>query len=114
VREKIVRLRLGFAKAVVIGALGVAAVGLVAAPASASGTSSRTNGCYAKWWTTAFAGYCDPTTSAGAFRLVGICNNEWDIYLAWDWFGKGEYVSPFENDQCTFSVTKSYVEYTAG
>lgn len=110
--RKIARLRGGIVKAVVIGALGVTAAGLVAPPASAGGTSNSTNGCFAKWWNTAFAGYCEPATASGAYRLVGICDSQVDIYMAWDWLSKDDYIAPFENDECWFSVTKSYVAFT--
>jgi hypothetical protein len=111
VREKIVRLRLGFAKAVVIGALGVAAVGLVAAPASAGGTSTTIEGCYGKWWNTAFAGYCEPAAKTGYFQLFAYCDYESDIYIQWQYISKGSYVAPFSAASCTYHVTYAAVGY---
>lgn len=100
-------------KAAAIGALSIAAIGLVTTSASA-GTSNRTNGCYGQWWSTAFAGYCDPVTVSGQFQLVGICDFQADYYGTWRWMSAGSYVSPFDNGQCTFSVSRSYVLYSNG
>src|SRR4051794_39543922 len=61
---------------------------VITAPAWAAGTSNATNGCYAKWWNTAFSGDCNRSTQSGQYRLVAACNNQRNFYGKWKYIGK--------------------------
>ena len=107
------RLRLA-GKAGTVAALALGAFAVSASAAQAAGTSGSTYGCYAKWWNTAFAGYCTPATKSGKFQLFANCNNESDYYSNWKYLASGSTLSPFASNECTFSVTDSYFKYTNG
>ena len=100
-----------FTKAMIVGGLALGSLAVATPGAQAAGTSGKTNGCYAKWWNTAFAGYCNPATDTGGYQLFGNCNNESDFYSTWRTITKGSIVMPFVQSECTFSVTGAAVYY---
>ncbi|MFJ3595291.1 hypothetical protein ACIPRU_02000 [Streptomyces sp. NPDC090126] len=99
-------------KAVAIGALGIAAIGMTA-PAASAGTSGKVNGCYSTWGKTGFSGLCTKVTRAGQFQLAAECDWESDYRSKWIWLSKG-YNGRFDGDECTFKVLNSYVVYSGG
>lgn len=99
-------------KALAVGALAVAALGVTTSSASASNETNWTNGCRGYWYTTSFHGYCNSVSPSGYFRLVGDCNYETDYYGKWYWLNPG-YYGKFDYDECTFKVNWSTVQYNA-
>lgn len=102
------------AKVVAVSALAAGSLAMAMPSAMASGSSGSTNGRYARWWNTAFAGYCTPATAAGQYELVGVCDYQVDYYGPWRYIGRNSYISPFDSSACRFSVSRSWVQYTNG
>ncbi|MEU8272906.1 hypothetical protein ACFYOK_18505 [Microbispora bryophytorum] len=84
---------------------------ITSAPAQAGGTSRTTYGCYARWWDTAFAGYCSPSTRNQSVQLHANCSLEPDYQGPWIGASKGEYLEPFDSDDCTFPVDGASIGY---
>jgi hypothetical protein len=90
----------------------VGAAMLFTPEANASGSSSRVDGCYSKWWSTASASYCEPATVRSSFQNQYRCNS--GFWYAGD-FGQlnaGEWKQGFSQGECTFSVEKAYTANT--
>ncbi|MGN9811988.1 hypothetical protein ACTMSW_21845 [Micromonospora sp. BQ11] len=97
-------------KAAVVGALSFAAVNILVPSAATAGTSTKTNGCYAQWYSTYFKGVCESTTQRGYYQLNAYCDYEGDYHG--DWYHKDRgYSGTFDDDSCTFRVTGGYVAY---
>ncbi|MEV6985751.1 hypothetical protein AB0M95_31450 [Sphaerisporangium sp. NPDC051017] len=103
------RAGIGLALGSILVAGGVA--GLSSA-ASAAGTSPATNGCYAQWWNTAFAGKCSSATKAmWPVYVYGDCSAELDWEDGPFSISKG-YSGTFHSNECTFSVNKAYLLFS--
>ncbi|MEV0621583.1 hypothetical protein AB0I81_50205 [Nonomuraea sp. NPDC050404] len=105
-----------FCRRVALGIAGlltaVLSTGTVAMPtmsAHAGGKTKKTYGCYAKWWETAFAGYCDPATRDQDVRLEANCSLENDYSGRWFSVYKGSYHEPFDSSDCTFPVNGAWL-----
>ncbi len=90
--------------------IAVSGVGLaLASTAHAGGTSPKTSyGCYAKWWNTAWSGYCTPFTGSGSVGTQGYC------MPGAGWSTRGPYrlsygssYYGFGSGECTIRVTKA-------
>ena len=101
------------AKGAVIGALGIAALGVVAPSAFASGTSGNTNGCYSTWGSTGSDAHCHSpgAQKAGNYQNYGSCWNSGDQSFTYT----GVYVGWIDPDwgqvDCVFSINCSRVNY---
>ncbi|MBP2708166.1 hypothetical protein JOL79_30745 [Microbispora sp. RL4-1S] len=71
-----------------------------------------TYGCYARWWDTAFAGYCSPATRTQQVKLHADCSGEPDYAGPWAYVAKGQYAEPFDSDDCIFSADYAWIGYS--
>jgi hypothetical protein len=91
----------------VVGLLSTIAVS--AAPAHAAGKTGVYNGCYAQWWNTAVAGYCNNTPGWITVRLVVDC--KLGNGHALNWHSINGTAAPFEHYECSFAVTSGALEF---
>ncbi|MYS93813.1 MULTISPECIES: hypothetical protein [Streptomyces] len=103
--------RTNVAKAVSIGILGLAAIGLNAPTATASGSSGKVNNCWSGWGSTSFWGKCERAAVAGDYQVHADCNNEPDIWTGWYYLYKG-YIGQWTTGACIFKVNSGKVLYT--
>jgi hypothetical protein len=101
------------ARIVVALAFAAASFAVIAPAASASGTSPKTNGCYAKWWHTAFAGYCNPARVTGYYRIMADCKAPQipDVRGPWIHIRKGWDPKPFDSRACAYGIHYARVEF---
>ncbi|SDQ50664.1 hypothetical protein [Thermostaphylospora chromogena] len=108
------RIPLGFTRTIaVLFATAAVAAGTIASTttaANAAGTSPKYLGCYAQWWSTAFAAKCDGATERHHFWLNGDCVAELDIEAGPFTVSQG-FAGTVASRECTFEVRRAWLSY---
>ncbi|MCK9897956.1 hypothetical protein [Frankia sp. AgB32] len=90
----------------------IAPVGIGAQAALASGTSPTTNGCYSTWGSTGTNAHCFNVTVTGNYRNHAFCSAQFDKVSSALYMTRGSTVNNWGQLNCTFSVTRSRVDFT--
>lgn len=105
------RKRIG--QALVLGLLGVGAVGLTATtPAVAAGTSNSIFNCYTEWWNTAWAQKCSSPGAkyAGTYTSGIACSSQTDKSMS---IGRAQYsTATYSGTDCTFGASNGWITYS--
>ena len=99
-----------FVRLTVLSAIALGSAGMMASPASASGRSAATNGCYVQWWNTAWSATCTPASASGSYRAQVQRSWEEDYSGPWRYVGYGSHAT-FDSGQARHAVEGGWIEF---